>query len=196
MKRVLLSIALALGLVGANGLKAAVDARILILGPEQKQFGVLVLGDSNLSFTVRFIDVEGRVLHTESDVLTNYSKRFDLRNLPKGQYKLEVDYNAQVKIFSIEVLQSAIDIENNNSNLVIKPKLSVKNRRIKLQMSDLDLPVQVHIFDRRGQMIYGKRYSDVENINAIYDFRRLGRGSYRVSVSTLNHTFSETMTIE
>ena len=195
MKNLFLSVTLALGWLSTNVLNAAIQSQILMVDQQEKQFALHVDEDPSADFSIRFVDLNGRVLHKETE-LNQYSKRFDVKNLAPGEYKLELEDNSQIVYFNITVLEDIIDIEKNATFLILKPNVQVNEKGISLNMKTLKNPTQVQIFDDRGEMIYSKTYTEVERIGAYYDLKRRGNGDYRIIVKTKAHTFTEDLVIE
>lgn len=118
------------------------------------------------------------------------SRKYNLKNLPIGNYTLIIAGSQKVAVHSIDVSNNSVVINNQDVEVYFRPTLTVKEGAVELNHLALGKKVQVSISDQRG-VFFVKEYKDMGSVNKRFDTSTLPKGSYVVSVSTKNQYVSK-----
>ena len=195
MKKLFITGVLALGLVGSlNAQVGGSFSNIRLLDIEPKQLGVLIENSSD--FDLRIVDNSGTILYKERDNKAGYAKRFDLRLLKEGTYKMEIENTSQITTIPFKISFRKLIVNKNDRLVMDKPSILNSGMTLKLKMETANLPIDVNIFDEYNHRVHSKTYREVPTINATFDFSKIGSGTYRMVVSYNSKSFSETITLQ
>ncbi|MEM7575045.1 MAG: hypothetical protein AAF433_19220 [Bacteroidota bacterium] len=129
---------------------------------------------------VQIKDQRGFVLHEEGlSQQQAKSRRYDLRNLPAGNYVMIVDFDNQIKVQPIVKSATAIEVDNDLAETVIKPSLNYNNGLLDANFfAGAASAVDVKIQDDEGQVVYQERQELDSPFHKRYNLTQLPWGEY------------------
>ena len=176
----------------ANTLKIETDA-------SEKSIYLSFEANNSSIVLIQIKDNNEVILHQEK--ITNqkaFSKKFNLKNLPKGEYFLEISDEIKDVIQPIEVSDSNVEIDPLNRSEHYKPVyvfnhnmlavnfLALKNDKLTVQISNSQ---NREIFTQEfetGGLPFGKRF----------DMSKLEKGKYTVKVIAKEGVYYKTITVQ
>ncbi len=129
-------------------------------------------------------DERSEILHTDAIVAgTAKNRRYNLKNLPIGNYQLVIDGFTKTAIHTINVGYDKVNIETESSKIVFKPMFAFEDNAVELNHLALGKKVSISISDKDG-VFFNKVYEGIPTINKRFDISDLPSGSYVISLET------------
>ncbi|TMM56012.1 hypothetical protein FEE95_15325 [Maribacter algarum] len=194
MKKVVRSIAVvALMFAAATGL--AKEPK-LSLAPNSEKSLNFEMDTTSEQTIVSIIDTNGEIIYTEKIATGNiYSKKFNLQNLPEGNYFLEVESSMKETIFGFTVNDSKIMIREKKEN--VKPIFRQKDGRVFLNLLNLQKDaVKIAVMDSEGRSIFQETITDEMLIEKTFNFKNAFEDSYTILVKSKDDIYFEYVTVE
>lgn len=148
-------------------------------------------------------EVDGLTLYTEAFKTSGiYNNKFDLSNLPNGNYYFEHEKDYQIKIMPFKVVSGEVVFNRDKELTVFKPVFKVKNNNIylsKLALNKEDLNVKIYYDSNYGksdfELIHSETITDEINIERIYSLSDKEKGDYRIDIEANGRSYSEFVSI-
>ena len=137
---------------------------------------------AGLNIDIEIRDLKGEVLH-ESQVQkgATLTKKYNLKNLPVGEYELILHSDMKKAIYPIEVTENAVKMLPVENPVVFKPMVAYKKNNIEFNQLALGRTVTFTITDRTGTF-FTKTFQNEASINTKFDVTKLPAGNYTVAV--------------
>lgn len=151
---------------------------------------------------VQIKDQRGFVLHEEElSQQQAKNRRYDLRNLPAGNYVMIVDFDNQIKVQPIIKSNTAIEVDNDLAETVIKPSLNYSNGLLDANFfAGAATAVDVKIQDNEGLVVYQEHQALDSPFHKRYNLTQLPFGEYtfyfKVNYGIAQLNFSEHISIQ
>lgn len=145
---------------------------------------------------VSILDVEGVIIYSEkvADVAT-YLKKFDLRNLPDGNYILTVEDALKVTIFEFDIDDTDVSIEERKENT--KPVFKKDGERVFLNLLNSEKEdVKITIYDSENRVVFTETVSDTLLVEKAFNFEKAYEDTYMVVVKNGKNTFYENVIVK
>ncbi|MGB5434289.1 MAG: T9SS type A sorting domain-containing protein [Maribacter sp.] len=189
-----LSLSAAFLFITAFGLANEIDLRII----PAEDSKTLVFRYDNLSTdaTLKFIDVQGNVIFSESlEDKAEYSKRFNLNGLETGTYFLEVEDAIKETEYTILVEDSQISIENKLEKN--KPVFRQKEGMVYLNLLNLSKEeVEVKVFDSSDRVVFNQIFENEDLIEKAFNFEKAYKDQYSIMVKTSSDKYIEDILVD
>ena len=113
---------------------------------------------------IQIKDENEAILHEERVTDQNaFSKKYNLENLPKGVYFVEISDDLREVIQPFEVTNSKITINPTTRKEIYKPAFHFSNNKLNINLLALNSnKVVVEIFDNQNQLIYTQKFQKRE----------------------------------
>lgn len=160
----------------------------------------LQFSDANKSqIEVTIIDVFGIILLDE--VLTQKKvnhRKYDLNNLPIGDYTLVVAYDDVIKIQTIKKDIDSIEIESDKVQTIYEPTIRQHDKYVDLNMaSNANQKVYLEIRDFEGHVIYSDHNQSTGSLEKRFNLENLESGQYTFALGMIgigiNKEFAKTI---
>lgn len=147
--------------------------------------------------TLKIIDSEGVVLHTEN-VSTNGSlvKFFDFSSLDSGTYKIEVEKDFETLIKRFEVKGKQIFLNEIEEKVVFKPVVRTKDNTVLISRINFDKsPLNITVYYNDSVILEETISSNEKVINKVYKLDNNLKGAYKIVVSNNNKSTVKNLTL-
>jgi hypothetical protein len=143
-------------------------------------------------------DSDGVILYNDQIKETGtYSKKFDLTNLPDGNYYFELEKQNEIRIIPIYVKANIVEILKTKEYSIIKPTITSRNDLVYVSTDSLDYQtVKMEIFYEGHDLAYSERIKDVQSLKRVYDFSNSKRGNYVIVYSSQGRIFKNSIHIK
>ncbi|GAB5475323.1 MAG: hypothetical protein Mars2KO_34220 [Maribacter sp.] len=141
-------------------------------------------------------DIEGVIIYSEevADAAT-YLKKFDLRNLPDGNYILKVEDSLKVTVFEFDINDSDVSIVERKENT--KPVFKKDGQKVFLNLLNTDKEdVKITIYDSENRIVFKETVSDTLLVEKAFNFEKAYEDTYRVVVKNGEDTFYENISVK
>lgn len=194
MKKVVRSIAI-VALMFVTGTGLAKEPKLSLTPNEEKSLNFEMDTKSKETF-VSIVDTNGEVIYTERIVTGSiYAKKFDLKNLPEGDYFLEVEDTFKETLFGFTVADSIIKLTERRENA--KPVFRKKDGRVFLNLLNLEKEVvKIKVLDSEGRIVFQETISDEMLIEKVFNFEDAFKDNYVVVVQNKKDTYYEDVTVK
>lgn len=194
MKKVVRSIAtVALMFVAATSM--AKEPKLSVAHNTEKSLIFEMEKPSNQT-VVSIQDIEGVIIYSEevADAAT-YLKKFDLRNLPDGNYILKVEDSLKVTVFEFDINDSDVSIVERKENT--KPVFKKDGQKVFLNLLNTDKEdVKITIYDSENRIVFKETVSDTLLVEKAFNFEKAYEDTYRVVVKNGEDTFYENISVK
>ncbi|MGJ5642917.1 hypothetical protein [Formosa sp. S-31] len=149
-------------------------------------------------------DLNGLIIYKEEIEETGYyNHKFDLTNLPNGDYYFEHQKAFQIKIIPFQVSTNDVSFKTEAEMLIYKPVVKFKNNQLlltKLALEKEDLNVKIY-YDATPNsssdydLIYTETITNTLNIERIYQLSPKQKGDYKIILESNGRTYTENISI-
>lgn len=140
------------------------------------------------SIIVKIRQVDGTII-LEETVKTGNLRKYNLKNLPAGDYILELSDKFRITEQSFMIKQEAVQLAANVST-TYKPVIAHKNNSVDVNLMTQGKNAYVSIFDTKGETLFEEKCEST-SVHRRYDISRLPSGEYTVIVQVGDRTFTE-----
>lgn len=142
-------------------------------------------------------DENGLILYKETIQKSgNYSKGFDLTELPDGKYFFELDKDVEISVIPFEVSNTKVTFNKEKESIIRKPILVTKKGVVYLsKLSVNNEPMEVTIYHENDKVYAEKLQEDSYSIGRAYDFSTSKKGEYRIVMETEGRQFVKNIKI-
>lgn len=146
---------------------------------------------------IRVKDAYGQVLYTENYVGSKYSKKYDLKTLPKGDYLFEIEGFTKIKLMPFTVTSDDVIFDDEVNEIYFKPTVRrdddlVYISKIALKNESLTIVLK----DEYGNILYNETMSGISNLGKKLNVKELENGSYSLLLKSDKRVFTEQIKIE
>lgn len=142
---------------------------------------------AQIQITLR--DANGATLHTETLKQNRVDQRkYDIKELPAGNYSLIVAYDAVIKIQPIKKGFDTLEIDAVDLQTVFQPVIRQNSAHLYLDMLCLseDVEISLAIKDAEGRVIYDEVVQPKGALQKRFNLSRLGKGTYTFTVGVVD----------
>ena len=161
---------------------------LLVKTTGEDSFVIQFSTENQTSIQVILKDDLGETLFNEKQLKNNLSQRkYNLQNLPSGEYTLYVVYDAIVKVQAITKEENKLKIEAEKMETVFSPVFRQHLQYLDLTMLNLSkLKVLIKITDSEGNVVYCKINRPSPTLKNRFNLSSLEEGTYKVSVKVMD----------
>ncbi len=140
-------------------------------------------------------DTNGVILYTvKLQETKSFNKKFDFNTLPNGVYFLESKQLKEITVTPLILNEDKASFLFNTTKTFTAPTLKVDESIVRVFLKNFDKhPVNISIYDSKGIEIVSESNKELV-VYKDYDFSKLEKGNYTVSVSHGDYTFNEEIT--
>lgn len=144
-------------------------------------------------------DVNGLILYKEAIKQNgDYSKEFDLTELPNGDYYFELNKSVEIIEIPFTVSEKAVTFDKDSKKKIFKPLVYVNNGKMhisKLSFEDEAMDVTIY-YENSDKVLYDKNMDRKgATLGKMYDFEGSEKGTYTVVVKSSGREFVNTVKI-
>jgi len=145
---------------------------------------------------ISILDVEGVIIYSEKVGSTAaYSKKFNLRNLPDGDYVLKVEDLLKETIFEFDIDNSNVLIEERKENT--KPIFKENGQKVFLNLLNPGKgDVKITIYDGENRIVFDETVVDTLLIEKTLNFEKAYEDTYVVVVKNEENIFYEDIVVK
>ncbi len=152
------------------------------------------LGNTDQDWSVvRLKDVTGAILLNDR-IRTHeaFAKKYNLINLPAGQYFLFVQNAQKTVVQSIILDKDGIAVVPDAMSTIFAPAVDLNQKKLDFTMLNLnDLPVTIEIFDDLGRKNYAATTTEQGSIQRRFNIAGLTPGTYTIVTTVHGENFEQ-----
>jgi hypothetical protein len=194
MKKIVRSIAtVALMLVVAT---SAAKEPTLSVSPNAAKSLVFEMEDPSTDTVLSISDVDGVLIYSEKvGNAAPYSKKFNLMNLPNGDYELKVENALKKTVFKFDIDNSNVLIADRNEN--VKPVFKKNGQKVLLNLLNSDKKdIRITVYDSENRVLFNETVVDTFLVEKAFNFESAYEDTYSVVVQNGEDTFYEEVVIK
>jgi len=140
---------------------------------------------------------QGALIFTdEIYTANNTSKKYDLNQLPAGEYVIEITDLMKVERLKINVTATNVEFAETQADITYKPTVWINEDAIvDFNLLALGNTVNVAIKSENGDEIYTKRFANETSIGSRLNLSELPTGTYTMIVTNGSETFYHYLSI-
>jgi hypothetical protein len=152
------------------------------VGATQKTLIVNVTTAQSEEVFISIEDTEGVVFHSERVTVANdFNKRYNLKNIPAGSYRLVIKKRVAKTILPIEISGEKIDVVESKREIIALPMVHLDAKSLRINVpTKKSATYNVQIFDNLGGLVFEKSYTELGFHR--YDISTLPNGAYIIEV--------------
>jgi len=131
---------------------------------------IITINDVKEGQSLIIKDLNGVILYKELIKKSgNYSKAFDLTDLPNGDYFFEMDKDMEIQTIPFNVVSNKVTFKKVKETIIYKPHVRIKNNYVFINKLALDKePLDVKIYSEDDQLIYSEKITNTKTIEKAY----------------------------
>jgi hypothetical protein len=154
------------------------------IGAINKTLLVQISDAENQKVEVVITDENREVYRESFNGKTTIIKRFDLKRLDAGQYRLIIKKEGITTIQPFDVDFTKINVLTDKMETIFKPRVSQKKGKILVSfLATQSTDVSVRIYDNEGITLFNETYNTTL-LQKAYNLDKLPKGAYFVEVNT------------
>lgn len=182
------------GIAGNPGFK--------VISVDQASLGLFMEDLAGNAVKVTLFDLQGVVLHRETiRNKSSLSRKYNLRNLPDGEYTLLAQYQNEVRIQPVQITAKQLLIPEGKSIKLFTPRINKSEDHLDLNL--LSLPasdITVKIRNAEGKAWFSDAQTAEGSLHKRYNIEALETGDYQIVVAiderNINLQFSEPFSVK
>ena len=145
---------------------------------------------------IKLTDIDGNLIYAEDlEDIEVYRKRFDLRNLQKGDFFFTVENELKRIIYTIAITEDAAKIVNKTERA--KPVFTARASKVYLNMLNLKQDtVTIKIFDSSNRLVFEETISEQLNLTKVFNFEKAVQDDYTIVVEDNSDTFIKGISVQ
>lgn len=162
-----------------------------------KSLALYLMNCDNQKTKISILDNNGSTLHSKTvKKQLKYAEKYNLRNLPSGQYLVEIRNEMITTSIPILIKDETISVLGNERITTFKPFMKHNNNEIDLMLfSPEKVQHQFTIYDENYNAIYNEVYAKEANIQKKFDIAALDPGDYSVVINSNGHKYIYNMSL-
>lgn len=115
------------------------------------------------------------------------SRKYNLKNLPSGSYKLEISGGQKTTFQNIEITSEGVILES-EVQTIYRPTVKFKGSNLDVNILALENLANLSILDESGETVFFEDFK-ATSIQRRYNLDKLAKGSYTVQTKVANQVF-------
>lgn len=164
--------------------------------PTEPKFSMTINGlKEDASIALR--DTEGIILLEEqTEGKGNYSKVYNLSNLPEGTYYMSIKTSLKKTVQPIKLTAYGVEIDTGRRKEFYAPIIRAQEGQVDVSLyNGTAADVQITIFGNGQEVIYEEKLENVVLVEKRYSTERLPRGQYNFVINTPENIYNETFRV-
>ena len=197
----ILTIVFAILIASTNGFSTDPSTAVRIKSMGIRNFGVYIDNYNSKRIKISLRDTTGFVLYKKNIKHEgSYSQKYNLSNLPKGRYVLNLEDDISLRSYTIVLSDSELTVVD---SLVVSTKKNIAAFKpfMRHRGDILDLMVfspelakhEIKIYNQQNEIIFSEVEDKKMNIAKQYDFSLLESGIYDFVILTQGHRYNYRM---
>ena len=161
----------------------------------ESSFAVDVSDDFGESVSLVIRDKDGAIVYDDQKN-TNYLNRrkYNLRNLPEGEYYVYLQNKVKTVIQTIEIDRDGLQLERSSEEVFFSPYVVSDGVHVDMNfLSPSPTAIRVSLYDNDGNLEFTKWEKVEGNVQRRYNISKIPNGIYRVMVTIndglINHSY-------
>lgn len=175
------------------GVAKNIDPNIKVILIESKLVQLTMNGGLRM-VEVSVKDKNGEIIYHERSENLNLSKKYDLKNLPMGDYYMEIESLTKIKVVPFKVLSNSIDLIEADEVSYYKPIVRKEGTGVlisKLALNNENL--EIFLYDASGNILYTEKLEGNAVLKRKLNLMNLNSGDYNLVLRSNGKTFYETI---
>jgi len=184
--------ALVIGLIATIGIAvASPDVSVVNVG--NKSFALYMNNVNNADVRVTLTDKEGVVLLNDRvKKAAAFARKYNLQNLPEGDYALSVVNGSETVVQPITVSGNNLEISSDKMISVFAPAIQVKSEKLDFTLLCLnESTVTIEITDEYGRVNYNATTHEKGSVERRFNIANLSPGTYTLVTTVHGDNFTQ-----
>ena len=162
-----------------------------ILNSEKKVVTITLDNAKSTSVTIRIFDKQGiNLLREEVAISNRHSKAYNLSELPKGTYEVEIESHTLIRNYIVTTSSNNLTVIETEEKEIFKPVVKSDGKFILFNMLNLNKEdVVITINNNLGDEVYNERIENTSAIHKSFNLSKLPSGRYSVVIETQAKVF-------
>jgi hypothetical protein len=193
MKTIVRLIIVAVVVLGAQSSHASnphPSIRVRVLDAENFAIYMKQITDQKLRVTIK--DEAGQVLYNKTIRKSNsFKRKMNLKELPKGQYTLEIRDHIGTLSYPITLAEASLEIPEEKRLATFHPIIKKTNNMVSLMLfSPAKHSHEVSVYNEQNELLHGEKIKEKVNYNKQFDFSEALPGDYSIVVNSQGHQYT------
>ncbi len=146
--------------------------------------------DGDLTISVR--DAYGEALYTEKFEGDFFSKKYDLKTLPTGDYYFEIEGYTKINLMPFKVTSEGIEFDNKVESIYYKPTVRQEGDLVFISKVALNNEnFTISLYDGHLNMLYKEELSGEINLGKTLNLMKLEKGTYSIVMKSGGKSFEQ-----
>lgn len=174
---------------------------VTVVGTDEQSIAVYVNHAGNKTVQIGLKDAQGfTLLNDRVKNETSFARKYNLENLPAGEYTLFVEQGNKTTIQPVSLTNDGIFIPEGSASNVFAPAILVADDKVDFTMLCLnDAEVTIRIVDELGRDNYVATTHEKGSVQRRFDISALDAGRYTIITSldgqNFDKVYSESFTL-
>ena len=166
----------------------------------EKMFLLSIKAKGQGKVNIQFVDAQAQLLFsTEVKNRERFNHKFQLNDLPNGDYKLIVEDELKSTEQQVNIRYDGVDIDPSTRQHLYKPFVKVNQKNNWLDLNWLLAEkgnFQLKISDEASNVVYTDQIKEAWAVHKRYDVKAFPKGNYYVEIKGNNQVFYRTILVE
>lgn len=140
---------------------------------------------------IQIKEESGAIVLEENIYNHKESRKYNLKNLPDGEYTVEVANKYKISTLSFSISGNDLVIST-DSITAYKPIFIINHESIDLNLMTLGNKVVITIVNERNEVVFSEKLT-TPSVNKRYDLRNLSKGQYSIVVFSNGRSYQQTL---
>jgi hypothetical protein len=161
------------------------------LSVEGKKSFILELNDwKNEELVITITDKKGEVLHAEKYNNASASRKYNLKKLPIGFYKMTIADQLKDITLDISITTAGVNVKNTNK-VYFRPFVKYTEPNLDINILTLKKDVKLILYNSNNEIVYKESTENLKKFEKRLDISKLPAGFYTLNIYVGNRMYSE-----
>jgi hypothetical protein len=141
---------------------------------------------------VQIKEATGVTILEETLISAKAGRKYNLKNLPDGQYTLEMSDDLRITIQNFFIRNNEV-VVSNDINTIYKPFILTGNNNVDVNLMTLGKGALLNITDKDNNIVFAQKL-DTTAVHKRFDITSLSSGTYSVNIAMSGRSFAHEFT--
>ena len=152
----------------------------------------LKLKNSDGDLTISVKDTRGEVLYTEKFEGNYFSKKYDLKTLPIGDYYFEIEGYTKISLMPFKVTSKGFQFNNEIESTYYKPTIRQEGDLVSVSKIILDKEdLEIYFYDKESNLLYKEIVNGTGSLGKTLNLKNLKPGNYSIVTKSAGKVFEQ-----
>lgn len=152
----------------------------------------LKLKNSDGNLNISIVDSYGEILYSEQFQGSVFSKKYDIKTLPSGNYYFKIEGHTKINVMPFTVTKEGVDFNNAVESTYYKPTVRQDGDLVYISKVALNKEgLEIVLYDANLNTLYKEELMGEVNLGKTLNLKMLKAGNYKIVMKSDGKVFEQ-----